>query len=250
MPFALEQFGPVLNVRNEGGNPYLLIGGQAVYFWASRYAREEPSLEQRRPFVSADIDYQGNRADVVRIAAQLGSLPVFPPKVAMSALAGIVSFRIGNQPASIEIVRFVPGVKPGEAALLAVEHEFQGHTIRVLDPVSLLRGKANLALTVNQKQRRDVEHLRIMVLCVRAFPRETLRGVESGGLLPRGWLGAAERVLKLSESVTGRKAADKLGVDWRQVLPEDEIADSRQRSVVQFREKRLPHWRNKISRNA
>lgn len=243
--FAPEQFDAVFAVRDKCGQPYLLIGGQAVYFWASRYAAEEFSLEQWRPFTSADIDFQGSREDVVHIARQLGCVPKFPHRMERTALAGIVPFMIADERVVIEVVRSLPGVKSAVAAKLGIEREFLGKTIRVLDPISLLCGKANLALQVDQRERRDVEHLRIMVVCVRAFLRETLTGVASGGLVGRGWLAAVERVLKLAESTTGRKTARKFGIDWKQALPDQEIAVSKQRLVVSFRERRLTQWREK-----
>ena len=165
----------------------------------------------------------------------------------MTALAGIIPIKIGDARTGIEFVRQIAGIKSGDISKLAVEREFHGTQIRILDPISLLVGKANLALTVDQKSRRDVTHLQIMVVCVRAFLRETLRGVEAGELPARGWLGAVERVLKLGESAIGKKAARKFGVDWRQALPEKEIAASHHKLVVTLREKRLPQWLEKQS---
>jgi hypothetical protein len=34
--FSLQQFSEVLNLRDATGQPYLLIGGQAVNYWAER----------------------------------------------------------------------------------------------------------------------------------------------------------------------------------------------------------------------
>jgi hypothetical protein len=59
------------------------------------------------------------------------------------------------------------------------------------------------------------------------------------------WLGAIERVLKLSESKLGQRAADKLELDWNQALPLAEIAASKLKPVVRFRGKRLALWRAK-----
>ena len=42
--YRLEQFGQVLNLRNRDNAPYLLIGGRAVNYWASRYLEKEPLL--------------------------------------------------------------------------------------------------------------------------------------------------------------------------------------------------------------
>lgn len=247
MRFALEAFGHVLAQRDGNGKPYLLIGGQAVYFWASLYAAQEPSVEQWRPFTSKDIDFQGGRDDLLRIAKELGIRAQLPHSREMTALAGVIPFQVGGSPTTVEVVRVMPGVRPGVVEKSAAEYEFAGYSLRVADPISLLSCKLYLALHVDQKERRDVEHLRIMLVCVRAFLRETLRGVEAGALPARGWLGAVERVLKLAESSHGKKAVRTLGVDWTQALPLTEIAVSNHRAAIPFREKRLVQWQTKMA---
>jgi hypothetical protein len=248
--FALEQFGHVLAQRDARGKPYVLIGGQAVYFWASRYAAEERGVEQWRPFTSKGIDFQGGRDDVLRIAKELGFRAQLPDSRQMTALAGVVPFQVGGSPTTIEFVRLMPGVKQRVVEKLAAEYEFAGHRLRVADPISLLSCKLYLALKVDQKERRDVEHLRILLLCVRAFLRETLLGVEAGSLPARGWLGALERVLKLAESSRGKKAVRTLEVDWTEALPLAEIAASPHPAAKGFREKRLVQWQSKLVRPA
>ena len=166
----------------------------------------------------------------------------------MTALAGVVPFNIAGEKTTVEFLRFMPTVKPSHAEKLALEYEAHGHRVRVLDPISLLACKLHLALRVDQEGRRDLDHLSMLILCVRAFLRETLQGVESEMLPARGWLNAVERVLKLAESSAGAKAARKLGVDWTGTLPQSEISASKHPMVVQFREKRLPHWRAKLAR--
>jgi hypothetical protein len=86
--FSLQQFSEVLKIRDAAGQPYLLIGGQAVNYWAERYLAVEPQLEPLKPFTSEDIDFKGGQADVQRIARQLALPTGFPPKVQMTALAG------------------------------------------------------------------------------------------------------------------------------------------------------------------
>ena len=71
MGFFLHQFSEVLQVRNAERQPYLLIGGQAVNYWAERYLAAEPELTKLQPFTSEDIDFKGSREDVQRIARQL-----------------------------------------------------------------------------------------------------------------------------------------------------------------------------------
>src|SRR5207247_6537456 len=36
--FSLQQFSEVLRIRDAAGKPYVLIGGQAVNYWAERLA--------------------------------------------------------------------------------------------------------------------------------------------------------------------------------------------------------------------
>ena len=46
--FSLQQFSEVLKVRDAGGQPYILIGGQAVNYWAEHYLAVEPQLAAAR----------------------------------------------------------------------------------------------------------------------------------------------------------------------------------------------------------
>ena len=237
--FTLRQFSEIFQVRNPDGHPYVLIGGQAVNFWAELYLAAEPTLKKHMPFTSGDIDFRGNRDDVRHIAGQLELPALFPDKVSMTALAGAIPLRIGKQLSNIEIVRLIPGVSTATVDSLAVVTEFGGQQIRVLDPISLLCCKVSLALTVPQKDRQDVEHLKILIHCVRGFLRELLREVERGNLPAKGWLGAVNKLAKLAKTTQGRKAAEKFGVSWPDVLPLPEIAKARNEKIVSFRENQL-----------
>ena len=236
--FSLQQFSEVFKVRNSEGLPYVLIGGQAVNYWAERYFQTEPELKDLQPFTSEDIDFKGGKQDVKRIAEQLGLAEVYPSKVAMTALAGCVPFQIGDLKSNIEIVRSVPGIS-GSIDALAIEAELSGKIIRVLDPISLLACKLDLLATVTQENRRDLEHIRILIPCVRAFLREFLLQVEQDELPVRGWLGAANRVLKLTTSSRGRKIAGRFNIDWSEILPLREIDQSKHEKIIRFREHHL-----------
>lgn len=240
--FSLRQFSEVFTIRNPDGIPYVLIGGQAVNYWAERYLAAEPELQKLLPFTSEDIDFKGNRDDVQRIAKQLKLVPIYPHKVQMTPLAGAIPFHIGDLKSNIEVVRVIPGVASGSVEALAIEAEWNGKQIRVLDPISLLYCKLELALTVSQEKRQDAGHLKILVFCVRGFLRELLREVERGGIPAKGWLGAANKMLKLTGSSHGRKAAKKFQINWSDILPLEEIADCRNEKIVRFREKQLSRW--------
>lgn len=236
--FSLHQFSEVFKIRDETGQPYVLVGGQAVNYWAERYLTREPELNSLRPFTSEDIDFKGTHDDVQRIARQLESHASYPPKVALTALAGQVPFQIGDLKSTVEVVRRIPGV-PGSASTPAVQAEWEGNTIRVLDPISLLACKLELAATVSQTNRRDVPHLKMLVPCVRAFLNELLQQVELGALPAKEWLKVANQVLKLTTESRARKIGGKHRISWTEILPLTAIANSRDEKIRRFRELQL-----------
>jgi hypothetical protein len=236
--FSLRQFSEVFKIRDATGKPYVLIGGQAVNYWAERYLHTEPQLEELRPFTSEDIDFKGNREDVQRIARQLDLHPAYPPKVQMTALAGFIPFQIGDLKTAIEVVRRIPGISDA-VDTPAVQAEWEGKTIRVLDPISLLACKLELAGTLPQEKRRDVPHLKMLVPCVRAFLNELLQQVELGELPARDWLKVANQVLKLTSGNRARKIGTRDQITWSDILPLAEIAKSRNEKIRRFQEQQL-----------
>jgi hypothetical protein len=123
----------------------------------------------------------------------------------MTALAGIIPFQIDGLKSNIEVVRRIPGVS-GSVDALAIQAEWTGKTIRVIDPISLLACKLDLVASVSQAKRRDVPHLKILLLCVRAFLNEFLQQVERNEIPATHWLGAANQVLKLTTDHRARKS--------------------------------------------
>ena len=178
------------------------------------------------------------RDDVKRIAGQLELTPGYPHEIEMTALAGIIPFRIAGLKSNIEVVRRVPGVT-GSVDALAVQAEWGGKTIRVIDPISLLACKLELVATVPQEKRRDAIHLKILLPCVRAFLGEFLQQVERGEIPARHWLGAANRVLKLTTTNRARKIASQHHIPWAEILPLTAIAKSRDPKIRRFQEQQL-----------
>ena len=229
------------------GQPYVLIGGQAVNYWAERYLPTEPQLKRLQPFTSEDIDFKGGREDVQRIARQLELTPAFPHKVEMTVLAGVIPYQIGGLKSNIEVVRRIPGVS-GSLDAVTIQAEWNGKTIRVLDPISLLACKLELVARLRQEKRRDATHLQILLPCVRAFLSESLQQVELGQAPARHWLGAANRVLKLTTNHRARKIARLHQINWSEILPLEAIAQSRDEKIRRFQERQL-NPRYKISKS-
>jgi len=237
--FSLHQFSEVvLKIRDAQGDPYVIIGGQAVNYWAERYLTAEPELEFLKPFTSQDIDFKGGLEDVRHIAEQLKLTAKYPHKVVMTALAGAIPFQIGKLESNIEIVRWIPGIS-NSAAIPAIKAQWQGKTIRVLDPISLLASKIQLAVSVSQKDRQDVEHVKILIPCVRAFLTELLQQVENNEIPSRHWLGTVNKALNVTTHQRARKLAKRHKIDWSKILPLEAIAQCKQEKIKRFREQQL-----------
>jgi hypothetical protein len=242
--FSVADFSKVLTVRNRDGLPFLLVGGQAVNVWAEWYLQAEPELQNFMPFTSEDIDFKGNKTDVIHIATQLGTVARFPRKVDMTALAGTIPIRLGEAQSNIEIVRTVPGVTERHLEQSAVTIQLEGKTVRVMNPIDLVSAKLNLATTVSQDKRHDIHHLRIMILCARGFLRELLSAIEEGDVAPAGWLAAVNTLHKLETSRAGKRVVKDHGVTWA-YLPIAELSSAKLPKLVSFREIQLPRWQAK-----
>jgi len=120
-----------------------------------------------------------------------------------------------------------------------VNAEWEDKTIRVLDPISLLACKSELASKVSQVKTKDVTHLNILLPCVRSFLGELLMQVEHGELPTRDWLKVTNQVLKLTNTNRGLKLTRKHEINWPETLPLTEIAKSRDEKIGRFREQQL-----------
>lgn len=150
--------------------------------------------------------------------------------------------RAEAKPVKIEVLKRVYGVLTEDAVKAAVRLERNGMQLRVMDPVTLLEAKLHNAVYLPQQNRQDVKHVRIMVLCVRAYLREQLAEVERGRLGARNFLDSLELVLQIAGSRRAATAARKYGIKWTDVLPLKELAESRHAKLRNFSEKRLPQW--------
>lgn len=81
---------PIL--RRLEGVPFVLIGGQAVNFWADRYLGRAPELAEQGPFTSKDVDFCGTRKSVETGARKLGGTALLPEPFDPTPSAGVVVF--------------------------------------------------------------------------------------------------------------------------------------------------------------
>ena len=73
----------------------VLIGGQAVNYWADRYRDREPAL-CAGPFTSKDVDFQASPATVDWVAKALGTPAKKPERDESTESSGLIFFRMAD----------------------------------------------------------------------------------------------------------------------------------------------------------
>lgn len=252
--FALEDLTALFAALERIDRPCVLMGGQAVCYWALRFLPAEPALQEFARisgFVSKDVDFQGGREAALAFARAMGcklQAPSFREAFG-NLMSGKFSLGVGADSLSVEVLRKVPGLSQNEMTKFASLERFGALTVRVLNPIALLKAKSWNVVHITKEGRHDLEQLLALVVCVRAYLKMLLNFSGEDHTRLRGALKLIEQVLRFTELPAGRKTAEKCGVDWSQILPHTDIAASAQAELIRLREKRLPDWLGKITKH-
>lgn len=225
-----------------GSEAPIVACGQAVNFWADRYHAEEPRLESLRPFMSKDLDILGDLAAAERIArATESEIQHAPPRGATPVLANI-HFKAGGSIRVVQVLYQIPGLNTDEVRKHAIAVEVSGCTIRMADPITLLAGKIYNVAYFDQKNRNDIQHIKILCLCVRVFFSKLIAVAEQDPKAARTCLNDLERGLALFASPDAAKVGVMLGINWLDLIPLAALRASPNAKLQSFAEKRLKHW--------
>ena len=158
----LAKLEPLVGANGE----VVLIGGQALCFWAERYV-ELPELRSDAPYTSKDIDFCG-RAQHVELCARLlnGTHKLFGPDD-LSVCAGVVMTPEGVQ---LDFVHTPRGVDFDEVLRRAIVFP----SLRVMHPIHLLTSKAANVVQIPRNTAPALKQLRASVHIARAFIQEAV----------------------------------------------------------------------------
>lgn len=194
------------------GIDMILVGGQALAFWAAYYHAPAPAIA-----ITKDVDLLGTKADVERLARGLDAKAVFPHRIATTILAGRVLKDLpGGGYVNIDVMFRVYGSLAAEAiAGRAVLAENPAGRFRVMHPIDVLQGRLENVYGLAEKQdEHGVAQLRLAIDIARAFvcdiaSRET---TDADDLARPVVLRHLARLETLSLSDAGRKVAKRFGV--------------------------------------
>jgi hypothetical protein len=149
----------LLKAFDDRGAEALIVGGQAVNFWAEAFEKEEPELRLLRPFTSADLDL--HRPDLfahrlLRSQAKRAESERDPFGKAFTIVTH--TFFIEDTKGNIlpvDTLKMVAGLRPDELQKGSVTVESADVTFRVLNPIVCLKAKLYNLRTLDQRSRQD-----------------------------------------------------------------------------------------------
>ncbi|HEX7842269.1 MAG TPA: hypothetical protein VF469_32580 [Kofleriaceae bacterium] len=225
---SYEQTAQVLEKFANLEHTIVLVGGQAVNFWANHYERTAPQLAEHAPYTSKDIDFMGSRDAVRECAKRLGGTAKLATLDDMNTPStGVVVFvDENNHTRQIDFLGSVAGLDDAAIVDTAIkatiddEHGAQIASFLVVHPVLCLKSRAhNVAYLGGYQTERAKNQLRAAIICARPAG-----GCRRGGRSGRG------RGRRRARSATGRSARaapkqfalERLSSDPRETLAYNE----------------------------
>jgi len=215
----ISEFAGILVPAGMADAP-VVVGGHAVNLWSEYYlAQGVRELADYRPFTSRDLDLFGTAALLEQMHRFHGG------RLTRSAPRSPVIGRLDVErreggPLKVEILHTVKGLDAKDLAM-TMEIHIEDVVARVLMPHVVLKAKIENAGGIPQEGRNDVKHVRMMILCVRAFIVELAGHVRDGGASERALVNLLEETREIVGSRSAKRAAKDWGFDFSQVWPTD-----------------------------
>jgi hypothetical protein len=202
----------------------IIVGGQAVNVWAIFYLPRVGNLLQlHAPFVSKDLDLYGPREILDDLSKRYGvPVTLSPPR--FPAIGQVVISK-GDKVLKVELLNNIRGIShPGTEN--AVDLRVEGIDLRVLDAISCLKAKIANAADLEQTDRQDVKHVKIMKICAREFVKDILARAEQKLDTERGVVDCLGDLQDTLRSANAQKANQKWGISFKDVMPMEAIQQS------------------------
>ena len=217
------------------GTEMILVGGQALAFWAAYYSVPAPPIA-----VTKDIDFVGTRADVERLARGLGARAIFRRHRDLTLLAGQIEKDLpGGDYINIDVLSRVYGDIDGESlAKRAIVAESPAGKFRVMHPLDVLEGRLENVYKLPEKQdEHGIAQLQLAIAMVREFLGDiTSQEAERQSRAERPvTLRHIGRIERLALSDAGRKVAKRHAVHVADAIDPVPVLH-----IKSFAAKRLP----------
>ena len=218
----------------------ILVGGQALNFWASKYAGEDPSIEKYAPFTSADVDFLGGIEPAQSLADMLHGEMYIPSMDDHSPETAKVVLQLpGKQKMEIDFLAMLSGLDESHVKRMAASIRIpdSDKEFYVIHPFHCLKGQlSNVYGPLKRHDAHRVARVKLAVDIVQKCLDETFNRDERSGY------NLAEEIIALSMLETAKVAFVMDGIDVLKA-----ISDHPKQSL-DFKDTRLPQVRAMVAK--
>jgi hypothetical protein len=197
-------------LRKLGTTPSIvLVGGQALNFWAEQFRSTVPELEKFAPYQSSDIDFLARSTDVEAAARRLGGRAVYPsPDHINTPEIGIVYCLIGGQEIKIDFLGYLIGPRRSEVERASVQAKIaDGLVLQVLNPLHVLESRVGNVIELGRNDTLSLRQLQASILIAQAYVQRAIKEEVRDGL------DLLEDLFEIAMSRSGLKVWRDYGVD-------------------------------------
>jgi hypothetical protein len=233
---AFSDVADVVSVKTDDQLP-MVVGGHAVNIWALAYSsRLGLQLQSYAPFTTKDLDLWGPKKILDSLAQKYGvEITLSPPR---SPGIGYVVIPRGNLQLKVELLTGVRGIRQIEEQN-GVQLTILGTKVRVLDAISCLKAKIVNAADIDQSDRQDIKHIKIMKLCAREFAIDMIDQANQGKISERLAVHYLEDLRETIASPKAESVTRKWHIRFEDVMPVEAIRQSTMEKVRNFARFRL-----------
>lgn len=226
----------------------IVVGGQAVNYWAERYAPRNAALEANAPYTSKDLDFAGDRRVVRTIAERLGGTSRLPDMDDHTVSSGLILFTDRGVERQIDFIDKPAGIELDDLKKMRIPIRVptDGTTLKfyVMNPLLCLESRIHNCLDLEGYQNEHaVAQARAAVEIAREYIVDTLGRPDDGKPRARPALKAAERIFRFSREKSRRaRMLARFDVDCLKAIPRDSRLPER------FLTQRLPQMEEILDR--
>lgn len=211
-PLDAEEVRKILSICSPAG---LLVGGQALAFWADHLRVERP--ESLASGVTADADFIGDAVLATTLGKRLGWQTWIPSLDDSTPQTGKVTHRTkGGQVKQVDFLSGVVGLTTKDLARRAIEMDIPDiGRLRVIHPVDVLDSRIqNLHLLPEKRNNAGIAQARLALRVVHAFIAKEVatRGERLG-------LKLLERIAEMATDIAAVRVFLLYGIDPLEAVP-------------------------------
>ena len=216
--FGYEAYLDFLGTLHKSGAVFFVEGGQAVNFWAEYIDSRDLArpLGALRPFTSKDCDIWVSPTAWEQIKHQPGGKLRKGTSPADGQL-GILTLS-EQPPLVVDLMATVYGV-PSRFYPRLLKRALDDGEIKVIDPIFLFLSKCHCLLDLDQSDRQDERHVRMLALILPEYIALLIAGVDTEPPGERAILKEIKLLRKILGTHACRRTLERLEIDPSSLIP-------------------------------